>query len=94
MWFLRYHVRRILKLWMNPPEEQRIKVWYNRLKWFYIFLGWNAMFMTIFMIKKRYDRRKELGIIDDITWGHKKARAFGLEEATVYSISLTQGTFV
>ena len=52
------------------------------------------MFMTIFMIKKRYDRRKELGIIDDITWGHKKARAFGLEEATVYSISLTQGTFV
>ncbi|XP_054157798.1 uncharacterized protein LOC128956141 [Oppia nitens] len=75
MWWLRWHTRRFFRSIMNPLDPEMAVRWERNLRYFYVFLGFNVMLLSVNYFRKRRQELQEAGLlVEDITPAHRKAR--------------------
>ncbi len=94
MWWFRWHSRRIFRSLMNPIPEERARVWTRRLRWFYIFCGWNAFLIGLKFYRENRPKLQQMGLIHDLTTTHRKARLLDTGDMTLIRMGFNKPTEV
>lgn len=93
---------RILGRYMKPIPADISKMWHNRLTFAYIFISFNAMLYTIYIVKKRNPELKRLQpgdrgtashsfcvLLNSLSFpaAHNLAKTFGMTKPTIIRVS-------